>query len=612
LFNAHGDVVQLTDYTGVLVKDYRYDAFGVEADIDPSDTNPWRYCGEYFDLLNVGESGDSAGSTTLTTLPEVTYVSDMDYTEDYLYWPLRADRSIDNNTLTINGVEYEKGLGSHAYSNISVELNGNYDVFSSVIGIDDEVADRSQPGNSTFVVLLDGEEVYNSGVMTPGMAEEVYVDVKGKRTMQLVTQLNGDYMNDHTDWADAKLLTWHTTDYISDMDYTEDYLYWPLRADRSIDNHPITLDGVEYAKGLGSHAYSKISVELNGEYNLFGSVIGLDDEVMGMSVVGNSTFKVLLDGEEVYNSGEMTPGMTDTILLDVSDMDLLELITENNGDYMYDHTDWADARLIKYATEKPRGAVGTYYLRARYYQPTTGRFMSEDSIRDGLNYYTYAMNNPLFFKDPFGFAAVQLRQWFNEKLSYIQSVYKNTSGSLNWTDYTKTATIHMSANGYSGHAAFTVGKDGSYIDSNSRMWVDESLLWQVFGNVIDPPAQVKSAKEVVVEQLETIPLTNYLEAAFGKDLYGNSLNTDQRLDKVAVGLEIGLDAMTNAYVMAGLKYDIKMVDQASKALNMSKRQTAAFKAEIEDIKHGEGRSNNYTFEWKRLLEIGREVMQWTK
>jgi RHS repeat-associated protein len=121
---------------------------------------------------------------------------------------------------------------------------------------------------------------------------------------------------------------------------------------------------------------------------------------MGMSVVGNSTFKVLLDGEEVYNSGEMTPGMTDTILLDVSGMDLLELITGNNGNYMYDHTDWADARLIKYA----RKEVGVYYLRARYYQPTTGRFISENSIQSGLNYYTYCGNNPVMYTDGFGLA----------------------------------------------------------------------------------------------------------------------------------------------------------------------------------------------------------------
>jgi RHS repeat-associated protein len=50
LYNAHGDVVQLTDSSGVVTKSYDYDAFGVERDIDPNDTNPWRYCGEYWDV----------------------------------------------------------------------------------------------------------------------------------------------------------------------------------------------------------------------------------------------------------------------------------------------------------------------------------------------------------------------------------------------------------------------------------------------------------------------------------------------------------------------------------------------------------------------------------
>ena len=47
--NAHGDVVNLTDSTGAVVKSYTYDAFGVEKNIDDSDTNAFRYCGEYYD-----------------------------------------------------------------------------------------------------------------------------------------------------------------------------------------------------------------------------------------------------------------------------------------------------------------------------------------------------------------------------------------------------------------------------------------------------------------------------------------------------------------------------------------------------------------------------------
>lgn len=47
--NAHGDVVNLTDTDGEVVKSYTYDAFGVEKNIDEDDTNAFRYCGEYYD-----------------------------------------------------------------------------------------------------------------------------------------------------------------------------------------------------------------------------------------------------------------------------------------------------------------------------------------------------------------------------------------------------------------------------------------------------------------------------------------------------------------------------------------------------------------------------------
>ncbi len=52
LFNAHGDVTQLTDASGNVIKNYEYDAFGNEKNSDPNDTNVFRYSGEYFDKEN--------------------------------------------------------------------------------------------------------------------------------------------------------------------------------------------------------------------------------------------------------------------------------------------------------------------------------------------------------------------------------------------------------------------------------------------------------------------------------------------------------------------------------------------------------------------------------
>lgn len=48
-YNGHGDVVQLTNGSGSITKQYGYDAFGVETDKADNDTNPFRYCGEYYD-----------------------------------------------------------------------------------------------------------------------------------------------------------------------------------------------------------------------------------------------------------------------------------------------------------------------------------------------------------------------------------------------------------------------------------------------------------------------------------------------------------------------------------------------------------------------------------
>lgn len=45
------------------------------------------------------------------------------------------------------------------------------------------------------------------------------------------------------------------------------------------------------------------------------------------------------------------------------------------------------------------------YYRARYYDPTTGRFLSEDEIGndEGANLYLYVVNSPIDLRDPTGF-----------------------------------------------------------------------------------------------------------------------------------------------------------------------------------------------------------------
>lgn len=49
---------------------------------------------------------------------------------------------------------------------------------------------------------------------------------------------------------------------------------------------------------------------------------------------------------------------------------------------------------------------GLYYNRARYLDPASGAFIQEEPFKtDGPNLYYYALNNPMRFHDPDGFAA---------------------------------------------------------------------------------------------------------------------------------------------------------------------------------------------------------------
>lgn len=47
--NSHGDVVQLLNQEGTVIREYSYDAFGNEINPDKKDDNPFRYAGEYYD-----------------------------------------------------------------------------------------------------------------------------------------------------------------------------------------------------------------------------------------------------------------------------------------------------------------------------------------------------------------------------------------------------------------------------------------------------------------------------------------------------------------------------------------------------------------------------------
>mgnify|MGYP000226301116 CR=1 FL=1 len=55
--------------------------------------------------------------------------------------------------------------------------------------------------------------------------------------------------------------------------------------------------------------------------------------------------------------------------------------------------------------------TGLHYNLNRYYDPSLGRYLTPDPLREGLNPYLYAQNNPLRYMDPLGLCVVNNVNW---------------------------------------------------------------------------------------------------------------------------------------------------------------------------------------------------------
>ena len=70
---------------------------------------------------------------------------------------------------------------------------------------------------------------------------------------------------------------------------------------------------------------------------------------------------------------------------------------------MEENIDSTDTNPFRYCGEYYDIEIGQIYLRARYYDPSLGRFTQQDpAMEDGYNLYIYCKNNPIIYIDPSG------------------------------------------------------------------------------------------------------------------------------------------------------------------------------------------------------------------
>ena len=126
---------------------------------------------------------------------------------------------------------------------------------------------------------------------------------------------------------------------------------------------------------------------------------------------------------------------------------------------------------FRYRGEYYDAETGLYYLRNRHYDPKAGRFITEDPIRDGTNWYVYCSNNPVNFFDLLGLEAVAIRDF----------VSQSAGGKTSWSNWTKTATFTIDGTKLTTNASGSDNNGGFAIwNENGRMMADDADLNNFF------------------------------------------------------------------------------------------------------------------------------------
>ena len=137
------------------------------------------------------------------------------------------------------------------------------------------------------------------------------------------------------------------TVWLSSLDLTQVSQGWgKAMTNLAVTGKPISIGGVQFSSGVGTHASSRFWIDLGPGAKRFQARVGVDDAAAGSR--GSVAFKVVADGKVLWQSGVMKPGMpAQSVDVSLEGARTMVLLVTDGGDGIdHDHADWADARFI--------------------------------------------------------------------------------------------------------------------------------------------------------------------------------------------------------------------------------------------------------------------------
>ena len=168
---------------------------------------------------------------------------------------------------------------------------------------------------------------------------------------------------------------------------------------KSVADRPLAIGGKTFARGFGTHAESRLRINLPGGAQTFSASVGVDDEV-NQNPAASVEFIVTGDGKALWQSGVMKAGSAARdCTVNLAGVKSIVLAVTDAGDGInFDHADWADAKFetvagkpVATSSEPPLAPVAPYILTPP--APATPRI-------NGANVFGVRPGSPFMFTIP--------------------------------------------------------------------------------------------------------------------------------------------------------------------------------------------------------------------
>ena len=284
-------------------------------------------------------------------------------------------------------------------------------------------------------------------------------------------------------------------------------------------------------------------------------------------------------------------------------------LTDNQGNQLntYTYDIWGNPEteeetvpnVFRYSGEYWDNTTDLQYLRARWYDPNAGRFVSKDPYEGSianplsLNRYSYVENNPLIYVDPSGNMHTEMGIVYSESARKKIAGYKRIyTYGLKQNDIQLMQSAHDAANLVRAQYEGVVYRT-TYVDYFSGEPLKKRVV-QSYTRDMYNELMYGNAREV---PLIDDPLLYMIDGGFAlpaKLVTSGAKTVVKKGSRYALKLDLQLFA----------KKDIKMVNDAAKEVGIDRNLFGEY---IHEIKEQLGMRASDNFTYKQLVELAKEL-----